>query len=496
MRCHPACIHSFQDAVQGPMTQRFCRSGTQKKHAAELSSNECSEAGLTCSLVTRCAPRQSRSAAPGSALRLGRARHPNRRMRPVLYGAYGYQLPLPLLPGPPCPWPSSAVAPLPCMGPCGPRPPLRFEAQDFVPTANPGPLFTWPGPCRACHQAQAAGQPPLGKENLEPACAASALVPPPGIDQDDLQSSMLQMQPRKPTKRLLNARLPPKGHAPSQMEVSDLPTHEWGQQALDVLAGSSSQLRCQGKEYSKAHAADDPTAAEESCKLVPEGSADGGSHAWRLLTRSGAVSLDAAAQFQVDPVGSCPTDSEGSEISSVLNQNSDVFSEFTEAPLHGEVAGSAADTDARSQDYEEKLAAMSRSSCTPLPRACSQHDDANLSNLCLAETSEQARLHPPGCKAEGFQADDGGFADAAESKLEAPLPPLPFQTHPGNSYDRGWVKYRDPDSEEVWFHNEFSQEFFYAQYSREKGWSPFQCDEGQRWWWHGRDKRFFFEGLK
>ena len=84
----------------------------------------------------------------------------------------------------------------------------------------------------------------------------------------------------------------------------------------------------------------------------------------------------------------------------------------------------------------------------------------------------------------------------APSQNVQPDGTLPFQVEFGVEYDRGWVKYKDPEGGEIWFHNEHTDDYFFAQYSRQWGWLPYESKSGQRWWWHDKRKIFFFEGLK
>ena len=84
----------------------------------------------------------------------------------------------------------------------------------------------------------------------------------------------------------------------------------------------------------------------------------------------------------------------------------------------------------------------------------------------------------------------------APSQNVVPDGTLPFQIESGIEYERGWVKYKHPVSAEIWFHNERTDDCFFAQNSAEWGWVLFESHEGQLWWWHEQRKVFFFEGLK
>ena len=87
-------------------------------------------------------------------------------------------------------------------------------------------------------------------------------------------------------------------------------------------------------------------------------------------------------------------------------------------------------------------------------------------------------------------------APRAPSQNEDPDSALPFQVESGVDYERGWVKYKNPISAEIWFHNERTDDQFFVKNSSEWGWVLFESHEGQLWWWHGQRKVFFFEGLK
>ena len=53
---------------------------------------------------------------------------------------------------------------------------------------------------------------------------------------------------------------------------------------------------------------------------------------------------------------------------------------------------------------------------------------------------------------------------------------LPFQVESGVEYDRGWIKYKHPESGEIWFRNEHTDDYFFAEYSRQWGWLPYESN--------------------
>ena len=436
----------------------------------------------------------------------------------------------------------------PLQADCRPRP-LRFEAQDFVPASRlpvayathsgyPGtPMFLWPDPCQ-----RATVQPQPVEETVETRgakCTASALEgsePEPPLEvQDDVQSDVLQKpQPKKPMKKLLNARLRPKGGCMKEIlepEVSDLPAQEWGSKALDAIRASEPgklhQKHCLtdsdqhdqepflDSDFASLGDGSVPLAApspkrsmaplreylrlctgqtgQDPAKLVSEDQACAAAAqkpGWQLLTRAAGPGSDAVALRQVDPNGPSPVHSAGqpADLNSLGRS-----SELDKTCLHEEyedVADGLITTVPSEENAEETWPAGDESSLLPGYMQCDLPDDDTESDPWAFPWADNASEATP--DAEEPRRRDTPTASSQDAESEV----LPFEPEPGTTYDRGWIKYRDPSSGEIWFHNQHTEEFFFAQYSREEGWLPFQSSEGRKWWWHDKNRRFFFEDLK
>ena len=323
--------------------------------------------------------------------------------------------------------------------------------------------------------------------------------------QEDLQHEMLQLAPpRKPFKKILNARLPPKGQGEKQKEISDLPSEAWGLQALDAVevTTESRSLENEINLTVKSESAGDVPGLQERPSFLPEDSSSvSQTPGWRLMTRS-VVGIDAVKLLQLGPTASLSLDSPGCPASEAVDadQKSPSTSEFG-TPMHDkdDAADHVAATPRGQNDVEENPLADAENWAPPpwIGVAQDASEPGEQAQVCPEEwlALKPELLEPiESCEPDSFQAN---VSDVSGSLREPePLSPLPFKPEPGVLYARGWVKYCDPDSGELWFLNELTEEFFFAEYSREKGWKPFQCHEGRRWWWHDKNKQFFFEGLR
>ena len=205
---------------------------------------------------------------------------------------------------------------------------------------------------------------------------------------------------------------------------------------------------------------------------------------WRLLTRSDRSGVQVERMLQLNPTApdlpsgeqlGCPASE-----AAVAEHNTYGLIEFKISHMHDEKNHDFVIVRNRESDVEEpQVAAID--SWAPPAFTDVEHDGS--------EDSVPPQSSPTTSSAAS------SVLGAPSQKVE-PDGMLPFQVESGVEYDRGWVKYKDPESGEIWFHNDHTDDYFFAQYSRQWGWLPYASKSGQRWWWHDKRKMFFFEGLK
>ncbi|CAE7658971.1 unnamed protein product [Symbiodinium sp. CCMP2456] len=410
-------------------------------------------------------------------------------MASITQWPYGYCLRMPAAPGVvrqyPQLWPSQAVLV---------QQRLRYEAQEFVPskpTTNQGnPVFMFASPSASVGGGCSTKSTEDGGDSCKEGGAVQPEASQPVGEDGDVHFGVQAMQQKKSGKRLINARLPLKRQGAKQQEVSCLPAEEWGLRALDAVEVTV-QSRCLEAEITRTLQADgagDPPAPEplsgepEFIPATPCAVAQ--ATGWRLRTRSDESGVEVERMLQLDPTAmdlvsgdrSCCPASEAAE----AEPNTYGIIEFKNSHMHDEKKHDPAIARSSQVSIEEQQVADVDIWASPAFTDVAHDGSEDSVALQSSPTTSPAASSVLGAPSLYVQPDDT----------------LPFLVEPGVEYDRGWVKYKDPESGEIWFHNELTDDYFFAQYSRQWGWLPYESKIGQRWWWHDKRKSFFFEGLK
>ncbi|CAE6958481.1 NLRC5 [Symbiodinium sp. CCMP2592] len=343
---------------------------------------------------------------------------------------------------------------------------LRVEAPEFVPKSMSTAVFSGPSaPVRA------------GRSRSEDSCSVGDVpveASQPEGEDDDVHCGAQTTRQKKSGKRLINARLPLKKQGAKQQEVTA--------QARSLEIENTRTLQADG-------AGDVPTPKlpSEHCQsdiLPANPCAVAQAPGWRLLTRSERAGVQVERMLQVDPRASdlpsgeqlgCPASE-----AAVAEPNTYGLLEFKHSHMH----------DGKKHD---PVIARSSESSVEEPQVA---DVDSWAPPAFADEVRHGSEDPFPPQSSPTTSSAASSVLGSPSQKVEPDGILPLQVEPGVEYDRGWIKYKDPESGEIWFHNDHTDDYFFAGYSRQWGWLPYQSKSGQRWWWHDKRKMFFFEGLK
>ncbi|CAE7947625.1 NLRC5, partial [Symbiodinium sp. KB8] len=355
---------------------------------------------------------------------------------------------------------------------------LRAQAKEFVPSSMSTAVFLGPAaPVRA------------GPSCGEDSCAVGAVqveARKSEVENDVVQCGMQTMQQKKVVKRLMNARLPMKRQGAEQQEVSCLPAEEWGLQALDAVEVPAQPRSLETKSLHILQADSADTSASEApsgqCQsdFLPEKlSAVAQAPRWRLRTRSDESGVEVERMLQREPTAMNLALGFPESEAAVAEHNAYGIIEFRNSHMHVEKKHDPVVVRNSESSVEEQQVADVDIWASPAFTDVAHHGSEDSIPLQSRPTTSPAPSSVLGAPSQNVQPDGT----------------LPFQVEFGVEYDRGWVKYKDPEGGEIWFHNEHTDDYFFAQYSRQWGWLPYESKSGQRWWWHDKRKIFFFEGV-
>ncbi|CAE7521175.1 p65 [Symbiodinium sp. CCMP2592] len=402
--------------------------------------------------------------------------------------AYGYwfsvflppgwvQLPLPrgYVQGHPTPLPTQAEADMSQQG-------LRLDAPEFFPT----PVF--PGPSAPV------GAGPSCSEGSVAVGGVQVEASQPEVD-DGIQFGMQTTPRKRALRRLINAPLKRKGAKPQ--EVSCLPAEEWGLQALDAVEVTAQSRSCK-TENARTLQADGAGDAP-----VPELQSGNSIAPPCTIKRKYDPAIARNSQSSVEEPQVTDVDSRVPPALTGAAQNGSVEPGPPQtSPVTSRAVSSALDwldcpeieavVERKTQYSHPAIARNTQSSVEEPPVA----DGDSWAPPAFTDVAHDASADPRPLRSSPATSPAVTSAPRAPSQNADPDGALPFQVELGIEYERGWVKYKHPITAEIWFHNERTDDHFFAKNSDERGWLPFESHQGQLWWWQGQRKVFFFEALE